>query len=93
MGLQSGAPARPDVKMAITLEDYGHLWTTRDHVLVVGRNLAPNLCNSVPYSRFELLRKGAESSPCCRQPYQFRPAVGISQVRQIDGQFDSGDRN
>ncbi len=58
-------------------------------VLVVGRNLAPNLSNSAPYNRFELLRKGAESSPCCWQSYQFPPAVGISDAPETSRQFDS----
>ena len=37
----------------------------------VGWNPAPNLSNSAPYDRCELLRKGAESNPDCRQSYQF----------------------
>ena len=62
-------------------------------LLVVGWNPAPNLCNSAPYDRFELLRKGAESSPDCQQSYQFPPAVGISDVPGISRQFDSRLRN
>ena len=62
-------------------------------LLVVGRNLAPNLSNSAPYNRFELLRKGAESSPCCWQSYQFPPAVGISDAPETSRQFDSHLRN
>ena len=59
----------------------------------VGWNPAPNLCNSAPYDRFELLRKGAESNPCCQQSYQFCPAGVTSQVHQTGRQFDSHLRN
>jgi hypothetical protein len=42
--------------------------------VVVGRQPAPNLYNSAPWSRCKLLRKGAEPSPCRLQSYQFPPA-------------------
>jgi hypothetical protein len=56
---------------------------------MVGWNPAPNLCNSAPQNRCELLRKGAESSPYCSQSYQFHLVEVISQVHQIGRQFDS----
>jgi len=37
----------------------------------------------------ELLRKGAESSPNCRQSYQFCPAEVINRMDQKGRQFDS----
>lgn len=59
----------------------------------VGWNPAPNLSNSAPYNRCELLREGAESSPIYRQSYQFCPAGVTSQVHQAVRQFDSRLRN
>lgn len=59
----------------------------------VGWNPAPNLSNSAPYNRFALLRKGGDSSPCCLQFYQFRPAEIISRVHHKGRQFDSRLRN
>ena len=49
-------------------------WRPLYRVMVVGWNPAPNLCNSAPYDRCGLLRKGAESRPYCQQSYQFCPA-------------------
>lgn len=54
-------------------------------MLVVERNPAPNLCNSARYNRFELLRKGAKSSPQRALSYQLRPAVGINPALQSWG--------
>lgn len=48
----------------------------------VGWNPAPNLSNSAPYNRFELLRKGAESSPYCPQSYQFACSLTSTECRQ-----------
>ncbi len=62
-------------------------------LLVVRWNPAPNLCNSAPCNRFELLRKGAEFSPNCRQSYQFCPTEVTSQVHQTERQSDSHVRN
>ena len=47
-----------------------------------GWNPAPNLCNSAPYDRCELLRKGAESSLCCLQSYQFACSLTSTACRQ-----------
>lgn len=57
--------------------------------MVVGWNPAPNLSNSAPYDRCELLRKGAESRPYCRQSYQFYPGWVTNRAHQTERQFDS----
>lgn len=51
--------------------------------MVVGWNPAPNLSNSAPYNRCELLRKGAESSPNCNNPTSSaRPGSPAKCIRQ-----------
>lgn len=54
---------------------------------VVGLNPAPNLSNSAPYNHIELLRKGVEYSPDCRQPYQFSLTEVTSQAHRARCQF------
>jgi len=55
-------PKQPQNTQKISQHALAHSFIINT-LMVVGWNPAPNLSNSAPYKRFELLRKGAESSP------------------------------